>query len=128
MGVTTQTACLDDSCQLSVPAECVRQLDLTKRLTIRRKQARVCDDEDGAASARGSNIQSIEAVQELKSPRCVLRGRGSHGIDGDGRLLPLELVNRSHRDSSWRKFFGQASDLGIEGRNDQDVAACDLSL
>jgi hypothetical protein len=109
---------LDDGCQLSVPAERVRQFDLPRRLTVRGEQARVCDDEDGATRARGSNIQSIEAVQELKSPRRVLRGRGSHGIDGHGRLLPLELVNRSHRDSSWLKFFGQAPDLGIERRND----------
>src|SRR5206468_79803 len=36
---------LDDGCQLSVPAECVRQFDLPWRLTVRREQARVCDDE-----------------------------------------------------------------------------------
>src|SRR5262245_34294635 len=87
---------LDDGCELSVPAERIRQLDLPWRLTVRGEQAWVCDDEDGATRARGSNIQPIEAVQELKSPRCFLRGRGSHRIDGDGRLLPLELVNRSH--------------------------------
>jgi hypothetical protein len=69
LAATAQGRKLDDSRQLSVPAECVRQLDLARRLAIRRKQARVCDDEDGATRARGSNIQPIEAVQELQSTR-----------------------------------------------------------
>src|SRR5262249_9804677 len=68
-----------------------------------------------------------EAVQELKSSRRFLRGRGRQRIDGDWRLLPLELVNRSYRDPPRRKLFGQAPDLGIEGRNDQHVPTRDLS-
>lgn len=87
------------------------------------KQSGARDNECDAAGARGSNVQSVEAVEKLHSSRRILWRRRRHRIDHHGRLLPLELVDgadpRPGQPNRERRY------LSVVGSDDQDVLLFD---
>ncbi len=94
-------------------------------MTFGRVQPRIGDDDRRALRARRGDVQPVQAVKKLHPPRRILRARRRHTIDDDRRVLPLKLVDGSDARAR-RQPLGQAADLRIEGRDDEDVAEREL--
>ena len=106
--------------ELEEAAEGVGQAHLLRGAAVRREEGRAGDDRGHAAGARGGDVEAVQAVEELHSPRRFVGGRGGHRVDHDRRLLSLELVDRAHpRVGGQRR--PQDGDVCVVGGHDQDV-------
>lgn len=64
---------LNDPRQLAIPAKRVGKLHLMRGFAFRFEQARTCNKNASASRARCSNVESIQAVEELHSMRRIFR-------------------------------------------------------
>ena len=106
--------------QLQEAAEGIGQAHLLRGSAIRREENRTGDDRGHAAGARGGDVEAVQAVEELHSPRRFFGGRGGHRVDHDRRLLSLELVDRAHPRAG-RQRSPQDRDVRVVGGHDRDV-------
>ena len=80
----------------SVTAQSVCKLHLPRRAAFRREKPGAAYHYASAARPRRGDIEAIEIVQKFHPARRVFRRRGGHGVDNQGRFLPLKPVDRSH--------------------------------
>jgi hypothetical protein len=87
--------------------------NLSRRSTLGLEKARAGNENGRASGARYRNVQTIEAVQKLHSPRYVFGPRRGHGVDDDGRFLFLELVHRPNADAgAFQPLYQRALGIG----------------
>ena len=109
---------LDRSSNLEVPAERVLHPHLLRRSALRLEKLGTAHQDAHAARPRRRHVQPVPAEEELHAVRGVLGGRGCHGVDDDGRLLALELVDGS--DPRPVDALGDLQHLGVVWRDDED--------
>ena len=85
-------------CRLHIFTECTGQPDLFHRTTVDIEQFGAGYQDDGAPGSRGGDIQSIQAVEKVHSPRYVFRQRQDltekpSEMHSDGALCGLTSRN-----------------------------------
>ena len=109
--------------EFSEPAECVGQLHLARSPALELEYPWRPDENGHALGSRRRDVKAVQAVEELHAAGRISMRRGRQRVDRNGRLLPLELVDRA--DPSSRQLLLDLEYLRIIGRDDQDLGGRD---
>src|SRR5215467_9466742 len=79
--------------QFAIPAEAVSKLNLPWCPTLCLEQFRRTDQDRHAPCPRRSDVEPVQAIQELHATRCISMSGRCHRVDGNRRFLSLELID-----------------------------------